>query len=199
MCTRLAVDGGEVAAEVDGSPVGSGADDESLGVERVREPRDGVAGGDVEGEHVVRVDLAGSARRDPRRPRFREAAGHVDRGADDGLAPDDAVDLPGRQEIHGDRLRRRRRGIGRRGGCGGDETAGDDRRRCQDGREQAGETRRVRGGSGHDAPRAEWATDAGRNTAGQVSAPRNTADVWSASKSTTIVSGAEWSVGAATA
>jgi hypothetical protein len=35
----------------------------------------------------------------------------------------------------------------------------------------------VRGGSGHDAPRAEWATDAGRNTAGQVSAPRNTADV----------------------
>ena len=67
-----------------------------------------VTGGEPVGEDVVGDDLTRAARGHARRPGPGEGAGDVDGVADDGLAPHDAVDLPGRQCVCGHRRRRRR-------------------------------------------------------------------------------------------
>ena len=73
-----------------------------------------VPGRDVEGEDVGRVHLAGSAHRHARRAGLGKASGDVDRVADQRLAPDHTVDLPGRQDVGRHRLRADDRvGLGR--------------------------------------------------------------------------------------
>ena len=118
-----AVDGREVTADPEAAAVGGGPDDQALGVEPRRggEGRDPVPGGEPVGEDVVGDDLPSTARGHPRRPGAGEGAGDVDGVPDDGLAPHDAVDLPGRQRVCGHGRRRRLDGGGlgdHRGGLG---------------------------------------------------------------------------------
>ena len=110
----LTVDGREVTAVVHRRAIGGRPHDVRLAVQLVTERRDAVARGDVVGEGVVGVDLAGPAGGDARRPGPGEVSRDVDRVADDGLAPHHTVDLPGRQPVcaHRQRLAHCGRGLG---------------------------------------------------------------------------------------
>jgi hypothetical protein len=95
---RLAVDSGEVAGDVEAGAVRRGGDRADLRVHAGGEACDQCAGGDVVGQQVCPGHrlLAG---RGPCGTGGGEVATHIDRGAHDGLRPDDAVDLHGGQGV----------------------------------------------------------------------------------------------------
>lgn len=70
---------------------------------------DALARRDVVGDEITDRDLAGTTHGDPRWASGAEGAGCEDGVADDHLAPDHAVDLPGRQDV--DRDGRRSDGV----------------------------------------------------------------------------------------
>ncbi len=108
-----AVDLGEVTDHVNRCAVGRGSDRETLGVQRVAERRDQLAGGDVVGEQVASRHGPGAADCDTCRARLGEAAGDVDGVTDRHLRPGHAVDLHGGQCVstHGRRQTADRRGV----------------------------------------------------------------------------------------